>query len=183
MLTSTSISAPLPPLPSKRKPKPKAPNTAVIWDSLASARGDKGKGKEKEPQQEIEQNKEVEVEKEKKAAKEKENANETGEDLNGKDVSLPIGPIAQTKSPSLQQVTSVFTQRRKRDTRTVTTISENREKQAKFAPLSVNGHASCPTTPLLDESISTSFSRRSKRLKTDVRKLPPLEPAKLKVNF
>lgn len=33
MLTSTSISAPLPPLRSKRKLKPKAPNTAVILDT------------------------------------------------------------------------------------------------------------------------------------------------------
>ena len=35
MLTSASISAPLPPLPSKRKLKPKAPNTAAIQDSLS----------------------------------------------------------------------------------------------------------------------------------------------------
>jgi hypothetical protein len=187
MLTSTSISAPLPPLPSKRKLKPKAPNTAAIWESLAGARGDKGKGKEKEPEQDKdkEEDKEKEFEKEKKTANEKENANGRGEkDINGKEVSLPIDPIAlraQTKHASLQQpVTSILTQRRKKVMGTATTISENNEKQAKVAPLSINGHASCPSTPLLDESISTSLSRRSNRLKE---LKPPPEPAKLKVGF
>jgi len=178
MLTSASISAPLLALPSKRRPKPKAPNTAAIWDSLASARGDKGKGKEKE--QETEEEKEPE--KEKKLAKEKEN--EIGEkDLNGKEVSLPTDPIAlraQIDPGSLQQVTSVFTQRRKKETRTATTISE---KQAKFAPLSINGHRPCPPTPLLDESISVSLSRRSKRLKQPDTRNPPSEPVKPKVRF
>lgn len=189
MLTSASISAPLPSLPCKRKPKPKAPNTAAIWDSLASARGDKGKGKERE--QDTEKNKETEekekeLEKEKKTANEKENANEIGEnDLNGKEPSLPIDSISfreQTKPASFQQVTSNFTQKRKRETRTATAVSENREKHAKFAPLSINGHTPCPPTPLLDESISVSISRRSKRLQeVDARKSP--EPVRLEVIF
>ena len=186
MLTSTSISAPLPPLPSKRKPKPKAPNTAAIWDSLASARGDKGKEKEPEQDKEAEVDKEKELEKEKRMD-EKENANEMGEkDMNEKDFSLPIDPIAlrpQTKPASLQPVTSIFTQRKKKEIGTAITISENSEKQARFAPLSINGHTSCPPTPLLDESISTSLSRRSNRLKEpNVKKTPP-EPARLKVSF
>ena len=189
MLTSASISAPLPSLPCKRKPKPKAPNTAAIWDSLASARGDKGKGKERE--QDTEKNKETEekekeLEKEKKTANEKENANEIGEnDLNGKEPSLPIDSISfreQTKPASFQQVTSNFTQKRKRETRTATAVSENREKHAKFAPLSINGHTPCPPTPLQDESISASISRRSKRLQeVDARKSP--EPVRLEVIF
>ncbi|KAF8806665.1 hypothetical protein BYT27DRAFT_7233998 [Phlegmacium glaucopus] len=177
MLTSASVSAPLPPLPSKRKPKPKAPNTAAIWDSLASARGDKGKGKERE--QETEEEKELE--REKKAEKEKENANEM--DLNGKEVSLPIDPIAlgaQIKPTSPHQVTSILSQRGKKETRISTTISENREKQAKFAPLSINGHTPCPPTSLLDEPISASLSRRSKRLKEPDARKPPPEPVKVK---
>jgi helicase SWR1 len=187
MLTSASIPAPLPPLPSKRKLKPKAPNTTAIWDSLASARGYKGKGKEKEQDRETEEEKEKELEKEEKTAKEKENANEIGEkDLNGKEVSLPVDPTAlreQTNSASLQPVTSISTQRRKRKMGTATTISENREKQTRFAPLSINGHTSCPPTPLLDESISTSLSRRSSRLKEPNAKKPPPEAVKLDVSL
>ena len=187
MLTSTSISAPLPPLPSKRKLKPKAPNTAAIWDNLASARGYKGKGKEKEQGWETEEDKEKEPEKEKKTAKEKENANEIGEkDLNGKEASLPIDPTAlrvQTNSASLQPVSSISTQRRKKKMGTATTISENREKQARFAPLSINGHTSCPSTPLLDESVSTSLSRRSGRLKEPIGKKPLPEAVKLNVSL
>lgn len=181
MLTSTSISAPLPALPSKRKLKPKAPNTAAIWDSLASSRGYKGKGKEKEQDRETEEDKEKELE------REKENANEIGEkDLNGREVSLPIDPTAlraQTNSASLQPVTSISTQRRKKKIGTATTISENREKQARFAPLSINGHTSCPPTPLLDESISASLSRRSSRLKEPNVKKPPPEAVKLSVSL
>ena len=86
MLTSTSISAPLPALPSKRKLKPKAPNTAAIWDSLASSRGYKGKGKEKEQDRKTEEDKEKELE------REKENANEIGSnDLQY----APIGRFAE----------------------------------------------------------------------------------------
>ena len=181
MLTSTSVSAPLPPLPSKRKLKPKAPNTAAIWDNLASARGYLGKGKEKDQGWETEEDKEKELEKEKekKMAKEKENSNEIGEkDLNGKEVSLPIDPAALRAQP----VSSISTQRRKKKIGT-TTISENREKQARFAPLSINGHTSCPPTPLLDESISASLSRRSSRLKEPNAKKPPPEAVKLSVSF
>lgn len=187
MLTSTSISAPLPSLPSKRKLKPKAPNTAAIWDSLSSARGYKGKGKEKEQDREVEEEKEKELEKEKKTAKEKENTNEIGEkDLNGKEVSLPIDPNSlrvQTASASLQPISSISTQTRKRKMGTATTISENREKQARFAPLSINGHASCPPTPFQDESISTNLSRRSSRLKEPNAKKPPSEAVKLDVSL
>ena len=188
MLTSTSISAPLPPLRSKRKLKPKAPNTAAIWDNLASARGYKGKGKEKEQDWEIteeEKEKAEEPEKEKKTTKEKENANEIGEkDLNGKEVSLPIDIAtvalkAQTNSTSLQPVSSISTQGRKRKMGSTTTISENREKQTRFAPLLINGHTSCPPTSLLDESISTGLSRRSSRLlKEPNAKKPPPEVVK-----
>ena len=187
MLTSSSISAPLPPLPSKRKLKPKAPNTAAIWDNLASARGYKGKGKEKEKDWETtEEDKEKEPETEKKTADEKENANEMGEkDLNGKEVSLPIDTTAlkaQTNSTSLQPVSSISTQRKKRKLGTPTTVSENREKQTRFAPLSINGHTSCPPT-LLDESISTSLSRRSSRLKEPNSKKPPPEAVKPHVSL
>ena len=188
MLTSTSISAPLPPLPSKRKLKPKAPNTAAIWDSLASARGYKGKGKEKEQDWETtEEEKEKEPEKEKKTTKEKENANEIGEkDLNGKEVSLPIDSTtlkAQTNFTSIQPISSISTQRRKRKLGAATTTSENREKQTRFAPLSINGHTSCPPTPLLDESISTSLSRRSSRLKEPNAKKPLPEAVKSRVSL
>lgn len=184
MLTSTSISVPLPPLPSKRKLKPKAPNTAAIWDSLASARGNKGKGKEKEQDWEAAE----ESEKESKAAKEKENANEIGEiGVNGKEVFLPIDPIAlktQTNSTLIQPISSISTQRRKKKTGTTTTLSENREKQTRFAPLPINGHTSCPPTPLLDETISTSLSRRSSRLlKEPIAKKPPPEAVKPHVSF
>lgn len=180
MLTSTSVSAPLPPLPSKRKLKPKAPNTAAIWDNLTSARGYKGKGKEKEQSWETEEDKEKELEKEKKTAKEKENANEIGgKDLNGKEVSLPTDPTALKAQP----VSSISTQRRKKKMGPTTTISENREKQARFAPLSINGHTSCPPTPLLDESISASLSRRSSRLKEPNAKKPPPEAVKLSVSL
>ena len=192
MVTSNaSFSAPLPPSPSKRKPKPKAPNTAAIWDNLASARGGRGKGKEKEPEQdkqtetEGDKDKEEELETEKNAANDKENANETGEkDMNEKEVSLPIDSIAlrvQSKPASLQPVTPISTQRKKKEMGTATTMSENGEKQARFAPLSMNGHTSC--TPLLNESISTSRSRRSNRLKEPNAKKAPPEPAKLKVRF
>jgi hypothetical protein len=190
MLTSTSISAPLPPLPSKRKLKPKAPNTAAIWDSLASARGYKGKGKEKEQDRETteEEEKEKEKESESKTPKEKENANEIGEkELNGKEFSLPIDLTAlkpQTDSTSIQPVSSISTQRRKKKMGTATTISENREKQTRFAPLTINGHTTCPPTPLLDESISTSLSRRSSRLlKEPIAMKPPPEAVKPRVSF
>ena len=183
MLTSTSISAPLPPSPSKRKLKPKAPNTAAIWDNLPSARGYKGKGKEKEQDMETEEDQEKELEKEKKTAKEKENANEIGEkDLNGKEVSLPIDPNPfRAQRNSVQPVTSISTQGRKKRMGTTTTISENREKQGRLAPLSINGHTSCP--PLLDESISTNLSRRSSRLKEPIAKKPPPEAVKLDVRL
>ena len=184
MLTSTSVSAPLPPLPSKRKLKPKAPNTAAIWDNLASARGYKGKGKNKEQDWETEEEKEKDFEKEKKTAKEKENANEMGEkDMNGKEDSPPIDPTAlraQVNSTSLQPITSISSQRRTKKMGMATTISE---KQARYAPLPINGHTSCPPTPLPDESISTSLTRRSSRLKEPIAKKPPPEAVKLNVSL
>lgn len=169
MLTSsTSISAPLP-LASKRKPRPKAPNTAAIWDSLATARGDKGKGKEQEKGTEEGEEMDMELKKEKKTVKEKENENEIREkDLNETEVSLPIDPISPRKNLASQQVPSIITHRRKKETRTATSVSENREKQARFGPLPVNGHTPCSPTLFLDDSISTNFSRRSKRLNDPV---------------
>lgn len=176
MLTSTSISAPLPPLPSKRKSKPKAPNTAAIWDSLATARSDNGKGKEKEKATDGDK----ETEEHKQTAKEKENANELGEkDLNGKEVSLSIDPVTLLRTQTRQ---SMVTLKRKRETGTAT-VSERREKQARFAPLSINGHTPCTPAPLLDESISAGLSRRSKRLNAPYARKPSPEPAKLPVSL